>query len=262
MDKIQEAADFLADLRNRPREVDEIPGAFYPSNVDQAYEVQKALIKSLLSRLGGTRIGYKIACTNRLAQELLNIDTPFFGCLLSALTYAAPARPRADTFTHRLIEAEFAFEISADVPAPNVPYTRDSISEFVQAVMPSIEIVDWRYTDWTTVGAPSLIADNAIHGAWIHGAPCPRWRDFNLASHPVRLLVNGKVTQEGSGGAVLGHPLNVLAWLANELPLRGLSLKKGDRVSTGVTTNVYLAQAGDDIRADFGPLGTVDLIFD
>ena len=111
-------------------------------------------------------------------------------------------------------------------------------------------------------GALSLIADNAIHGAWIAGEPYAAWRDLDLAAHEVRLIVNGQVITQGNGAAVLGHPLNVMAWLANELPKYGSALKAGDRVSTGVCTDVYGGKAGDRVRADFGVLGGVDLVFD
>lgn len=259
MDKIQKAADFLVDLRKSPRTVDAIPTEFRPESIEQAYEIQNALAKGLLSHFGGEQIGYKIACTNKLAQELLNVEAPFFGCLLSSSTYPSPARLKANAITHRLIEAEFAFELDADVPASSIPYTQDSIAAFVRSLLPAIEIVDWRYADWTTVGVESLVADNAIHGAWIRGKRYKNWREFDLSVHDVQLCVNGNVTEKGSGAAVLGHPLNALAWLANELPRHGLSLNAGDLVTTGVATNVYFAETGDKIQADFGALGTVDL---
>ncbi len=259
MDKIQKAADFLIDLRKSPRTVDAIPAEFRPESLEQAYEIQNALAKGLLSHFGGEQIGYKIACTNKLAQELLNVEAPFFGHLLSSSTYSSPAQLKANAFKHKLIEPEFAFELDADVPASSIPYTQDSIAAFVRSLLPAIEIVDWRYADWTTVGVESLAADNAIHGAWIRGKRYKNWREFDLSVHDVQLCVNGNVTEKGSGAAVLGHPLNALAWLANELPRHGLSLKTGDLATTGVATNVYFAETGDKIQADFGALGTVDL---
>ena len=57
------------------------------------------------------------------------------------------------------------------------------------------------------------------------------------------------------GAAVLGNPLNVVAWLANELPKFGRKLQKGDKITTGLTTDVYLANPGDHLAADFGGAG-------
>ncbi|MBI1893372.1 MAG: hypothetical protein HYS14_04600 [Candidatus Rokubacteria bacterium] len=70
------------------------------------------------------------------------------------------------------------------------------------------------------------------------------------------------MTLTGRGEAVLGHPLNALAWLANELPKWGRSLKAGEFVTTGTCTDIYVAKAGDNIQADFGTLGSVEVVFD
>jgi 2-keto-4-pentenoate hydratase len=61
---------------------------------------------------------------------------------------------------------------------------------------------------------------------------------------------------------VLGNPLSVVAWLANELPRFGRGLSRGDRITTGVTTDIYLARPGDHLTADFGPIGRVEMTFE
>ena len=61
---------------------------------------------------------------------------------------------------------------------------------------------------------------------------------------------------------MLGNPLSVVAWLANSLPAFGRTLKKGDRFTTGVTTDIYLAQPGDHLEADFGVMGKVEMRFE
>ncbi len=125
--------------------------------------------------------------------------------------------------------------------------------------MAGIEVVDSRFDSWTTVGTPSLIADNACHAAWIRGPLVTDWRSMDLAAQKVRLIINGQLKDEGSGAAVLGHPLNALTWLANALNARGLALRAGDCITTGVTTDIYMAGPGDRVTADFGPVGTVNL---
>jgi 2-keto-4-pentenoate hydratase len=238
-----------------------LPADVVPRSLAEGYEVQERLVRTLLDRSGGHPVGYKAACTNDLAQKALGVDGPFFGVLLSHSTHASPATLKASDFTVRCAEAEFGFEMAGDVPAGPV-YTAETIRDFIGAALPSIEVVDHRYHDWQAVGAPSLLADNAIHGAWVAGEPYADWRDLDFARHPVALVVNGGQTFPGSGAAVLGNPLSVVAWLANELPKFGRQLRRGDRVTTGVTTDIYLAEPGDRLVADFGPLGRVALEFE
>lgn len=242
----------------------ELPPDVRPQTPDAAYAVQADLIPQLLSHFGGTAIGYKIACTNQIAQRQLHVDSPFFGRLLSATTLESPARIQSPEYFMRVMEAEFAFQMASDLPPLGTPYTRDQVAAAVAGVMPGIEVVDSRFDSWTTVGTPSLIADNACHAAWIRG-PLVRdwqghdWQTIDLAAQKVRLIINGQLKDEGSGAAVLGHPLNALTWLANALNARGLGLCAGDCITTGVTTDIYLAGPGDCVTADFGSIGVVEL---
>ena len=253
--------DFFADLRLSQRTEERVPDDLRLPDMAAAYACQEALVERLIAHGGGARVGYKIACTNAMAQQMLQVDAPVYGCLISSAIYPSPARLRASEFTLIGIEAEFAFEMRADVPAGS--YTAESIAAYVGAAFPAIEIVDHRLGDWSRYDALSLIADNAIHGAWIPGEPYAAWRDLDLATHAVEVRVNGERNAVGQGQATLGHPLNALAWLANELTKQGQGLKQGDRVTTGVCTDrVYLAQPGDTVQADFGVMGVVEIVIE
>jgi len=258
---ITETANFLAQLRAAPQPIQALPQALRPAELTTAYHSQDVLVAQLLATHGGQRIGYKIACTNEIAQRQLHISAPLYGQLLAYSTYPSPAQLDPRQFTVRIIEMEFGFQIGQEVPPAPTPYDCASIAPFMAAVLPGIEIVDHRFVDWTQVGAPTLAADNAIHGAWVHGAPYADWRELDLAHHEATLTVNGTIVRRGQGSAVLGHPLNVVAWLANELPKQGKQLRAGDYITTGVISDVYLAQPGDQLQADFGLLGSVVLGF-
>jgi 2-keto-4-pentenoate hydratase len=261
MDRAAASADFLFDLRRTQRRVAALPDGIIPRTIAEGYAIQEHLVRKLRERTGSHPVGYKIACTSELAQRALGVDGPFFGVMLSHSSHPNGSCLRGSGFTVRCVEAEFGFEMAANVPAGPV-HTAETIREFIGAAIPSIEIVDHRYHDWKTVGAPSLLADNAIHGAWVFGEPYAGWRDIDFARHPTALTINGTRTLTGSGAAVLGNPLTVVAWLANELPKFGRRLSRGDRVTTGITTDIYLAEPGDHFIADFGPIGRVEMAFD
>jgi 2-keto-4-pentenoate hydratase len=260
MNRATAAADELFDMRRHKRPVAALPPDCAPRTLAEGYEVQEKLVARLMEHFGSEPIGYKIACTSVLAQKALGVDGPFFGVLLSHSTHVSPAELPGGDFLVRCAEAEFAFQMAHDVP-PGFAFQGNLIAPFVGPVVPGIEIVDHRYLDWQTVGAPSLLADNAIHGAWVRGEPNDGWRALDLAAHPTLLTVNEEQKFPGSGAAVLGHPLNVVAWLADELHKYGRRLRRGDYVTTGITTGIYLARAGDRLDADFGPLGSARLGF-
>jgi 2-keto-4-pentenoate hydratase len=260
-------AQLLCDARTKHVRLSALPDAVRPTTQEEAYRCQDLLVQQLTDYYGGAVIGYKIACTNVTAQRQLNVEGPFHGRMTSAFCFDSPAhgiptRIAASQFFMRVVEAEFAFRMAQDLPPVSIPRSNEEVAAAVEGVLPGIEIVDSRFDDWTTIGALSLIADNACHAAWVKGSLTKDWRGIDLEGQPVRLTVNGNFLREGSGRAVLGHPLNALAWLANQLSSQGRGLKAGQYVTTGVTMEVYMGQRGDQIAADFGPLGVVSLAFD
>lgn len=254
------AARQLLSMRRTQRIEPDLDAGLRPETLGQAYAIQEQVVVGLLPP-GATRIGFKVACTNRIAQEALQIDGPMFGQLLShSSSPSGVTLPTAD-FVHRVIEAEIAFRIESDVESVAGGHTHDTIAQHIDAVIPAIEVVDYRFESWT-IGALPVTADNAIHGWWVHGEPDVDWRRHDLAATEVVVRRDGDVVTTGSGAAVLGHPLTVMAWLADELPQFGYSLRAGDLVTTGVTTDVFEAAGGEHITAEFAGIGTAELRFD
>lgn len=253
------AARELLDMRRLQRIEVDLPAGCRPTSVGDAYRIQAEVARGLLPA-DGRMIGYKAACTSAIAQAALRIDHPVFGRLLSHSSHTSGVVLRASDFVHRVVEAEFAFRVRRDVEAMTGGYDVESIRGCIDAVIPSIEIVDYRYESWT-IGAAQVAADNAIHGCWISGSPLTIWQHLDLEACRVDVTRNGEVVTTGSGAAVLGHPLAVMAWIANELPRYGLALHAGDVVTTGVTTDVFEAGAGDRIEASFEDLGSVAVSF-
>lgn len=240
-------------------EVD-LPERLRPTSLDDAYAIQRRVVAGLMP-VGGRRIGYKAACTSPIAQAALEVDGPLFGQLMSHSSRPSGSTLRASDFVHRVIEAEFAFRLGCDVAPVQDGHTIESIAACIDAVIPAIEVVDYHYVTWT-IGALQVAADNAIHGAWVHGSPLADWRPLDLVTTGVTVRVNGDIVTEGSGSAVLGHPLAVMVWIADELPRFDGQLLAGDVVTTGVTTDVFEARAGDEIEAVFDGIGSVTVRFE
>ncbi len=256
MDVEGAAAELLAMRRDQRIEPD-LPDELRPSDLAEAYAVQSLVVAGL--GLGGM-IGYKCACTSPIAQAALQIDRPVYGRLLSDSTSADGATLDPERFVHRVVEAEFGLRVAEDVDPIDGGHTAETIADYVSAVIPAIEIVDYRYESWD-IGALQVAADNAIHGWWVQGEPLTDWRHLDLGDVPVTVERNGDIATTGSGANVLGHPLNVLAWLADELPRFGGRLRAGDLVTTGVTTDVFEAESGDRIAAHFDGVGSVAVSF-
>ncbi len=248
-------------MRASRRVVPDLPVPLWPQTLTDAYEIQHRVVADLVAQAGGRCIGYKVACTNEIAQAALQIDRPLFGRLMSQSTSPSGTTLAADRFTASCHRGRVRLPASALMSNQSTAATRPAtIAEVIDALIPGIEIVDYRFESWA-VGALRIAADNAIHGWWVRGEPVTDWRGHDLATSTVSVTRDGELVTTGSGAAVLGHPLNVMAWLADELPRFGLQLRAGDVVTTGVATDVFEADAGDSCEADFGPFGTVAVAF-
>jgi 2-keto-4-pentenoate hydratase len=97
-------------------------------------------------------------------------------------------------------------------------------------------------------GAENVVATNIFHRAVAFG-PARRELPPGLTG---RLLVNGEVRVEGTVTNVLDRIREAAAVLA----AAGERLEPGDRIITGSVVQVPV-QSGDEVTADFGPLGSV-----
>jgi 2-keto-4-pentenoate hydratase len=260
-DAAETAAGLLLAARRERRQCPALPEDCRPRDLDAAYAVQARHVAGLVTEYRARPIGYKVGCTNKTAQAQLGIEAPFSGVMLDRFMRKSPAELPGDALFMRVIEAEFAFRLGRDLRAAHAPFAREDVRAAIAAVVPAIEIVDSRFAEWTKVGAFSLIADQGATGYWIAGAEITAWRDLDLPGHHVRLFVDGKASREGIGGNVLGDPLASVIWLANDLARRGGGLHAGDVVSTGTCIDVYFAAPGEQILADFGALGRVEVKF-
>src|SRR4029079_11598200 len=102
-----------------------------PEKLSDAYASQHRVVAGLLAPTGGRCIGYKVACTNEIAQAALQIDRPLFRRLMSHTTSPRGATLTADQFTHRVIEAEFGFRVGSDVEPVEGGHTPATIAEHI-----------------------------------------------------------------------------------------------------------------------------------
>ena len=74
------------------------------------------------------------------------------------------------------------------------------------------------------------------------------------------LSINGELKDFGAGAAVLGHPANSIAMLANMLARKGDKIRKGDVILSGALTGATLLEKDDVVSGKFNGLGEVSFI--
>jgi 2-keto-4-pentenoate hydratase len=256
-EELKQSAGILALARVRNQVIDGLPEAFRPADVVEAYKVQEQL-HSLLNEAGyGKRVGYKIGCTTPVMQEYLGIDTPCAGGVYNTSTNYIATTAQFQNFSHPGVECEIAAFIGADLePAEDgSPFTRESVAPSVKALFGAIEIVDDRWSDYTAVDTPTLIADDFFASGIVLSQPKPAAEAPDLASAIGHMTINGKRVGEGTTGDILGHPYEALAWLTNSLASRGKHLQTGEVVMLGSVVQTQWVMPGDEVQVEIEGVG-------
>lgn len=239
-----------------------LPDACRPLSTEQGYAAQAQL--PVVS--GREVVGWKIAATSANGQAHINVGGPLAGRLLSGQVFESGATVPSAGNRMRVAEPEFAFAMAQDLPPQAAPYTQQQVMAAVASLHPAIELPDSRLEPFTAAGEAQLLADNACARHFVLGPAAPDvWRDLDLSTYPVHARVEHshqlKYTRDGTGGNVLGDPRIALTWLANQLSSLGITLQKGQVVTTGTCMVPLELQPGDSVNADYGPLGRVHMIF-
>jgi 2-keto-4-pentenoate hydratase len=223
----------------------------------QAYAIQSAWLDFKLAR-GARIIGRKIGLTSRAMQELLGVDQPDYGFLLDSMAVPSGSALSRTDFLLPRIEPEIAFWLARDLKGPGI--TGDAVLAATHGVSPALELVDSRIANWQ-IKLPDTIADNASSARVIISEQVVLMDGLDLAAEAVTLTRNGVEVGSGSGAAVLGHPAEAVAWLANKLAEYDIALVAGQLVLPGAMCAAATVAAGETYRAMFTTIGEVSVRF-
>ena len=129
----------------------------------------------------------------------------------------------------------------------------------MEGAQPALELVDFRYTG-KALGT-DVIAEGVFAKAVVLAGALTPIAGLDLALEGLVWEQSGRIMATNTAAEVMGNPLNSLAWIANHLGARGLSLKAGDLVMTGSVSALLRPKAGDTVRASFTRLGAVSARF-
>lgn len=234
----------------------DLPSDLKPATRDQGYTIQAELEALSLS----PRVGWKIAATSEGGQKHIAVDGPIAGRIFAHRVLQPGATTSIAANRMRVVEPEFTFRLARTLTPRATPYETRKVMDAVESLHLSLELPDSRFRDFTAVGGPTLIADNACTHELVLGPAVPsQWRDLDLAQHAVMADVSGRYTRNGAGANVLGDPRLALTWLVNELSGLRQPLNAGEFVTTGTCMTPLAIVAGDHVTADYGVLGAISI---
>ena len=251
-------ADELVAARHERRTLPPLTERPEGLGIDDAYEVQRLGIQARL-RAGERLIGGKLGFTSRAMQRAMGVSSPNSGWLTDTMTIHDGV-VRREELIHPKVEPEIAFLLRSDL-AP--PVTAAEVLAATAAVLPCLEVVDSRFTDFRFAAADN-VADDSSAGALVLGDAVEPG-DTDLALVGTTLWVDEVLHATAAGAAALDHPAAAVAWLVNHARRPdggrgdGAVLRAGEVVISGGLTAPVTLTPGVHVRAVVDRVGTVEL---
>jgi len=200
---------------------------------------------ALMVRHWGRPVGYKVGLTNPAGQQVFGIPHPVTGTIYEATVRLrsggeVPARFGAVS----LVESDLMVRVRDD--AINQARTHLDVLRNLDLVIPFMELPDLGFN--ARPDGPNLLASNvgARLGVLGEGIPVQVTEEFaaRLGSMTVILSSDQRELARAPGTALLGHPLNVIPWLAQDLASRGERLRAGELISLGGFSPLFPVEPG------------------
>jgi 2-keto-4-pentenoate hydratase len=251
-ESVDRAARLLLHARQNKYQIEGLPAADRPKNLEDGYAIQRRLF----DLLGGKQSGWFLGGTNGAPDMPVPYATPI---LLDKLHESPAVLSRFLTW---YVDVEFGFTFGDDIAPRNGPYALDEILGTVKSVHPALDIVNSHFKNLGAVGWQSMLADNGSDGAVVRGTGTAKWHPEDLNRVQVKLLVDGEVVRTGFGERIMGNPVNALIWFVNYMSGEGRTIRAGEFLATGCCTDGYSAHPGQHIKAEFGQFGSVEAILE
>jgi 2-keto-4-pentenoate hydratase len=254
---IQKAATALIEAEDLKKPIAPFTSSTEEISVDDAYNIQLFQIRQKVEK-GAAIVGKKIGLTSKAMQEMLNVSQPDYGHLLDDMMFGEGETISLTKYIQPRIEFEIAFVLNKDLKGPGV--TMNDVIEATDYVVPALEIIDSRIKDWQ-IKFEDTVADNGSSAGAIIGSTTAKLNGLDLAAVKMTVTRNGEFLDSAAGSAVMGHPAEAVAWLANALGSYGISLRAGEVILSGALSKAIPIEDGDTFTAEFEHIGAVTATF-
>ncbi|WP_321388608.1 fumarylacetoacetate hydrolase family protein [uncultured Enterococcus sp.] len=249
LEKIEKLADYLLIAQDKHSEINKLTETHCPElTIKEAYAIQKALLEKRLAR-GEAIVGPKMGLTSQAKLQQMAVTDPIYGYVFDSMLVEDGGTIAINEYIHPKVEPELGFVLKEEIKGPDV--TKEAVLAATDFIFPAIEIIDSRYRNFQFT-LPDVIADDASAAGAVFGTSIKELGTLDLETIGVILEINGKVKEVGAGAAVLNHPAEAVARLANILAEQGKSVKPGQPILTGAMTAAVRIESGDYVEVKFG----------
>ncbi len=241
------AAALLGKAMTTGERIKELPESARPASIAQGYAIQDHLAAaSLCGDLVGDKVaGWKLGLGSVNAMKGAGLDRPLIGRVYAGRLLGNGATVVAPAGAAAMIEIEVAFTLARDVLPTEAGVEPRAVIAKANLVS---EIVLSRFVDRKVVGLPSFAADSVGFHALVIGP------EIDVGSIPeiaagMAVDLDGKPAVGGLTGDDAIDPETMLGYLMAHARDRGITLRKGEIVTTGTLSKPFDAAVPATIAA-------------
>ena len=251
----KKAAELLLAAERDVKPIPQLADTFPGIEIEDSYAIQRHFIAAKL-KAGRKLRGHKIGLTARAMQEKFGVNEPDYGHLLDTMLHDELTPLDLSELIDPQIEVEPAFVLGKPLKGPNVGVVE--VLAATDHIRVCFEVIDSRIIDWQ-VRLQDTVADNGSSARVVLGALKVDPHALQLDNLETELEVDGTVVETGNTSAILGHPANGIAWLANRIADFGLTLDVGQVVLPGTCTRCVRIGGHRRVAGRIDGLGEVTL---
>jgi len=245
----KKAAVLLVERRINGSQGDRLPEFCRPVNIEQALAIQAVVTQLWCERMDDSIGAWKCSLPSLNKIVVAPIYTRTIDSIPPVALWPKGQRAR--------VEPELAFFLGVDLPARAMPYLPEEIDQAISHTHLALELINSRYQAPATCEFPEMLADALVNQGLFIGPLVNAETARNTSE--LRITVdcgNGK-RSEHEGKHPNGYPRAPLYWLVEFLRQRGEGLLAGQAIITGSYAGVIELPLDDEIRIDYGGLGSL-----
>lgn len=213
----------------------------------EALAAQHIFVQAISKELG-RKAGYKVGLVTKANQERMGASGPVRGVLLKKMLLPNNARLPVNFAARPAVEADLVVTIKDS--GINKATTLEEVAAHVAEIVAFIELPDSQFAPEQKLDGGVLEVANVGARAGVLGdrVKFKATPEFIQAFGKMRIIFTDKSGRElvnKPADIILGHPLNALLFLVQDLKKSGEKLKAGDVISLGSPVASIPPQAGE-----------------
>lgn len=227
-----------------------------------ALEVQKDYV-ALLEKSMGRRAGYKVGLVTPAGQQRYGISHPIRGVLFKKMLLTNGVAVSAKYGSRPILEPDLLVLVK-DESINNARTPQEAMAGLSEVIC-FIELADGVFATNAPVDAGVITSGNVGARAGVLGQArvIQQNKGFYDAWSRMALVLRddkGKELSRVTADGVMGHPLNAVLWLVQDLKKAGEKLRPGDVISLGSPSPQVTPKAGEKYVLSYEglPGGTIE----